>query len=229
MEKTLGYSDIVSRLESLKNLKNIEGMARFGVNTQNAYGISLPDLRKLAKEIGKNHELAQQIWNTNIHEARMLASMIDEVSKVTQEQMEQWVHKFDSWDVCDQVCGNLFRHTPFAYTKALEWAVRSEEFVKRAGFTLMAGLAVSDKKADNKKFWPFFDLIKQEAYDERNFVKKAVNWALRQIGKRNRALNKIAIETALEIKNLQLKGAQWIASDALKELQSNTIQNRLSL
>ena len=141
--------------------------------------------------------------------------------------METWVKDFDSWDVCDQVCSNLFDKTPFAYRKAIEWSKREEEFVKRAGFVLMATLSVHDKKADNKKFEQFFPIIKRESNDNRNFVKKAVNWALRQIGKRNLSLNKKAIKTAKEIQKMDSKSARWIASDALRELTSEKIQKRL--
>jgi 3-methyladenine DNA glycosylase AlkD len=175
-------------------------------------------IRALAKEIGRSHELAQQLWDSGIHEARILAGMVDDYRHVSEEQMERWVKDFNSWDLCDQVCSNLFDKTPFAYDKAKSWTVRNEEFVKRAGFALMACLAVHDKKASDQQFLLFFPLIKKESVDERNFVKKAVNWALRQIGKRNLALNQAAIELAHEIKTIDSKSARWIANDALREL-----------
>lgn len=171
-------------------------MSRFGINPKNTLGISVYIIRGIAKKTGTNHKLAQQLWNSRIHEARLLAGFIDEPARVSERQMERWVKDFDSWDVCDQVCGNLFDKTKFAYKKALEWATRKEEFVKRAGFVLMAALSVHDKKTKDQKFERFFPAIKRYSTDERNFVKKAVNWALRQIGKRNINLNKKAIRAA---------------------------------
>jgi 3-methyladenine DNA glycosylase AlkD len=204
-----------------------EGMARFGIKAEHALGVSIPDLRKMAKSIGKNHGLALRLWKTKIHEARILSSMIDKPERVTERQMESWVKDFDSWDLCDQCCGNLFDKTEFAHRKTIEWSERKEEFVKRAGFALMAWMAFHDKKAEDKDFVRFFPAIKRESSDERNFVKKAVNWALRQIGKRNLNLNKKAIKLAKEIKTLDSKPARWIASDALRELESEAVQERL--
>ncbi len=219
--------EILKQLKSLSNPEAAEGMARFGINPKNTYGVSIPVLRKMAKQIGKNHLLAQKLWSSGIHEARILAGMIDSPDMVTQRQMESWVKDFDSWDVCDQCCSNLFDRTKFAHKKAVEWSKRSEEFVKRAGLVLMATLAVHDKEADNQKFMRFLPIIKREATDERNFVKKAVNWALRQIGKRNPALNKIAIQIAKEIQKIDSKSAKWIASDALRELTSEAVKKKL--
>ena len=221
------YEEILKRLKSLSNPEAVAGMARFGINPKNTLGVSLYTLRPMAKEIGKDHELANQLWTSGIHEARILAGMIDEPKQVTEKQMESWVKDFDSWDICDQVCGNLFDKTTFAYRKAIEWSSREEEFVKRAGFVLMATLSVHDKKAENKKFEKFFPIIKRESNDNRNFVKKAVNWALRQIGKRNLNLNRKTIETAKEIQQMDSKSAKWIASDALRELTNEKIQKRL--
>ncbi len=223
------YDDILEKLKALSNPKAVEGMARFGINPENTYGVSIPDLRKMAKEIGVDHALAQQLWAAAVHEARILASMIDDPRMVTEKQMESWVKDFNSWDVSDQCCSNLFEKTKFAYQKALEWGSQDEEFIKRAGFALMARLAVSDKKADDKKFEQFFSLIKREASDSRNFVKKAVNWALRQIGKRNPNLNRKAIETAKEIQEIDSRSAKWIASDAIRELTSEAVQERLKV
>ena len=202
-------------------------MARFGINPENTYGVSIPNLRNMAKETGKDHALAQQLWASGIHEARILASMVDDPKMVTEEQMESWVKEFDSWDVCDQCCMNLFEKTGFAYQKAKEWSSNDKEFTKRTAFVLMARLAVSDKKADDALFEPFFPLIKREAGDNRNFVKKAVNWALRQIGKRNRNLNRKAIQTGEDIQRMDSKSARWIAADALRELTSPAVQQRL--
>ena len=220
-------SEILQKLKSLSNPKAVEGMARFGINPEDTYGVSIPNLRKIAKEEGANHTLAQELWSSGIHEARILASRMDEPDMVTEEQMESWVKDFDSWDVCDQCCSNLFDKTEFAYQKARQWSKRKEEFVKRAGFVLMATLSVHDKKAKNESFLKFLPLIIKESIDERNFVKKAVNWALRQIGKRNLSLNKSAIKTAKEIQNIESKSAKWIATDALRELTSQSIFKKL--
>ncbi len=221
------YKNILHQLESLSNPEAVAGMARFGISSSNTYGVSIPALRKMAREIGKDHTLAQQLWSSGIHEARILAGMIDVPELVTEEQMESWAMDVDSWDVCDQVCSNLFDKTGFAYQKAIEWSDREEEFVKRAGFVLMAALAVHDKKANNETFLNFLPVIKREAVDDRNFVRKAINWALRQIGKRNLSLNTAAIGTAKEIQSIKSKAAKWIASDALRELTDERIQKRL--
>ena len=203
------------------------GMARFGISTRDALGIPTPTLRKLAREIGSSHRLASELWKSGLHEARTLAALIDDPERVTEAQMERWAGEFDSWDVCDCCCGNLFDKTAFAYRKVAEWSRRREEYVKRASFSLMAALAVHDKKTANNKFLRFLPLIKRESTDERNFVKKAVNWALRQIGKRNLELHRGAVETALEIKKLDSRSARWIAADALRELRSAAVGRRL--
>ncbi len=213
---------IINKLKKLGSKKNREGMARFGIETRYAFGINVTTLRKLAKEIGKDHKLAQELWRTKFHEARILACLIDEPDKVTKKQMDVWVKGFNSWDLCDQCCSNLFDKTPFAWKKAIEWVKSNKEFVKRAGFTTMAVLAVHDKEAPDSKFIKFFPIIKKYSTDERNFVKKAVNWALRQIGKRNFDLRKKAIKTAEEIlkEYPDSKSAKWIANDALRELRA---------
>jgi 3-methyladenine DNA glycosylase AlkD len=221
------YDDILKKLKSLSDPKAVEGMARFGINPENTFGVSIPNLRQIAKETGKDHALAQQLWASGIHEARILASMVDDPKMVTEEQLERWVKDFDSWDVCDQCCMNLFEKTQFAYQKAVEWSSNDKEFIKRTGFVLMARLAVSDKKADDKQFEPFLPIIKRESTDNRNFVKKAVNWALRQIGKRNLNLNGKAIETAEGIQEIDSKSARWIAADALRELTGQAVLERL--
>jgi len=217
----------LKQLKSLADPEAAAGMARFGINPDNTLGVSIPTLRKMAKEIGKNHALAQQFWSSGIHEARLLAGMVDDPQEVTGEQMEGWVADIDSWDVCDQVCSNLFDKTRFAYQKAHEWSGRDEEFVRRAGFVLMAALSVHDKREGDEKFLEFLPLIKRGALDDRNFVKKAVNWALRQIGKRNMDLNKAAILAANDIQKIDSKSAKWIASDALRELTDEKTQKRL--
>lgn len=219
--------EIVNKLKSLSNPANVKGMARFGINPENTLGIPMPVLRNTAKEIGKDHQLALELWNTGIHECRILAALVDIPNLVTEDQMECWVKDFDSWDVCDQCCLNLFDKTKFAYEKAFEWSTRNEEFIKRAGFALIAVLAVHDKKADDSKFVNFLPLIVSESADERNFVKKAVNWALRQIGKRNHKLNKVTLNTCKEILKINSKSAKWIASDAIKELTNEKILQRI--
>ena len=221
------YREIIKQLKSLSNPEAVEGMARFGINPRNTFGVSIPNLRKIAKAAGKDHKLALQLWDSGIHEARILSGFIDDPALVTLEQMEEWASDFDSWDVCDQVCSNLFDKTSSAYQKAIEWAGREDEFVKRAGFVLMASLAVHDKAAGENEFEKFLSMIKREASDGRNFVKKAVNWALRQIGKRNAYLNKLAVKTAVEIQELHSRSARWIAADAIRELESEAVQRRL--
>ena len=221
------YEDILRKLQAASNPRAVEGMARYGITPERAYGVSIPNLRRLAQEIGVCHDLAQQLWAADIRETRILASMIEERREVTEEQMEQWVREFDYWEICDQCCMNLFEKTPWAYSKAMEWSAREEEFVKRTGFVLMARLAVSDKEARDEAFEQFLPFIRQEATDPRNYVKKAVNWALRQIGKRNRALNQKAIAAAQEIQELDSRSARWIAADALRELTSEGVQSRV--
>ena len=172
-------------------------------------------------------DLAQALWNTGVHEARLMATMVDDPNQVTEEQMECWAREFDSWDVCDGTCSGLFRKTPFAYKKAAEWSTRREEYVRRAGFVLIATLAVHDKKTPDEAFERFFPIIEAGSLDGRNFVKKAVNWALRQTGKRNLRLNQRAVETAGRIQALGSPSAGWVASDALRELTSEAVQRRL--
>jgi 3-methyladenine DNA glycosylase AlkD len=220
--------EILNRLQLLRNPVNVEGMARFGINPQGTLGVSIPALRKIAKETGKDHQLAGELWESGVHEARILASMVDEPHLVDEQQLERWVRDFDSWDVCDQVCGNLIGVLPVAPQKAMQWSEQREEFVKRAGFVLMAELACHDKNASDDLFITFFTPIKREAIDGRNFVKKAVNWALRNIGKRNARLNRLSIQTAREIENIGSKSARWIAADALRELTSAKVQKKFS-
>jgi 3-methyladenine DNA glycosylase AlkD len=219
--------DILKKLKSKADPDQLEGMARYGMTIEKRLGAKVPDMRKIAKETGKDHRLALQLWKTGFAEARMVASMIDIPVEVTEEQMEEWVKDFNSWDVCDQVCMNLFDKTPLAWKKVLDWSKREEEFVKRAAYTLIACLAWHDKEASDEKFIRFLPVIRKGSTDNRNFVKKAVNWALRHIGKRNSNLNKIAIEAAKEIQKMDSKSAKWIASDAIRELENEAVQKRL--
>lgn len=224
----MGFEVIIKELEELSNPEDVEGMARFGINHMKRYGVRMPELRRIAKNTGKNHELAEKLWNAGYGETRILASLIDDPEKVTEAQMEKWVLDFDSWDVCDQCCMNLFRKTPFAYKKIFEWSRNEHEFVKRAAFTLIAVLAVHDKQAPDDRFEQLFSLIIEESIDNRNYVKKSVNWALRHIGKKNIHLNRRAIEIAEEIHKIDSKSARWIASDALRELKSEKVQKRFN-
>ncbi|MGA2172792.1 MAG: DNA alkylation repair protein [Sedimentisphaerales bacterium] len=218
---------VIDKLESLADADYLAGMANFAINTDRALGVSAPRMRKLAKEIGTDHKLALKLWRTRIHEARVIAALIDDPAQVTKSQMDVMAMGFDNWGVCDAWCCLVFDKTPFAWEKAIEWSKRKEEFVKRAGFVLMAALAVHDKKAPDNKFLHFFKVIKRHAGDERNFVKKAVNWALRQIGKRNLPLNKKATAVAKEIRKTDSPSVRWIAADALRELTSKKVQARL--
>lgn len=219
--------ELIERLESKARPDQLEGMARFGMAVEKRLGISIPELRKLARETGKNHDLALELWKTGIAEARILAAMIDDPQKLTEEQMEDWAKDINSWDVCDQVCMNLFDKSPLAWKKIYDWSGREEEFVKRAAFALIACLAWHDKKVEDERFIALLPVIKREAVDGRNFVKKAVNWALRHIGKRNKALNKAAIDVAREIRQMDSKPARWIASDTLRELESEAVRKKL--
>jgi 3-methyladenine DNA glycosylase AlkD len=217
----------MNKLNALSDPKAVEGMARFGINPKKNLGVSVSSIRKMAKEIGKDHELALRLWKTKIRDARLLAATIDEPDRITEKQLERMVKDLDSWDICDHCCSDIFLSSRFPRKKAVEWSAREEEFVKRAGFSLMARLAVRDKKADDELFEGFLPIIIREAGDERNYVKKAVNWALRQIGKRNIKLNKKAIKTAKKIQKMDSKSARWIASDALRELEGEKVQKRL--
>lgn len=227
MSNTDQYTAIIAHLKSLANPLNVAGMARFGINPRNTLGISVAVLRPLAKQYGPNLPLSEMLWQSQIHEARILAAYLGEPNLVTEDQMERWALDFDSWDICDQCCSKLFYLTPQAYSKALQWSRRDPEFVKRAGYVLMAVLAVKDKKAPNSQMEQFFTAILAGSNDRRNFVKKAVNWALRQIGKRNLVLNQKAIALAREIQKLDAPAAHWIASNAIIELTSPSVQSRL--
>ncbi len=220
------YEDILDALKSQANPANVAGMARYGISTTNTLGISIYTLRKIARDIGKDHQLALKLWDSGFHEAHILASFVEEPEKVTEAQLEQWVKDFDSWDVVDQV-SELISKTPFVLKKIHEWSGREAEFIKRAAFSLIAEIAWYDKKMKDEDFEDLFILIKGAATDERNYVKKAVNWALRNIGKRNRVLNRRALEVAGEIQRIDSRAARWIAADTLRELTSEAVQKRI--
>ena len=220
--------DILATLRQLARPDQLAGMARFGINTETALGVRIPELRAIARKTGRRHHLALALWDTGIHDARILAGMVAEPGVFTEAEMEAWVGGFNSWDLCDQVCSNLFDKTPRAWAKAVEWSGREEEFVRRAGFTLMACLAVHDKKAEDAAFLALLAVIEGGAEDPRNYVKKAVNWALRNIGKRNRPLNAAAVAVAGRLGASDSRPARWVASDALRELTSEKVQARLA-
>lgn len=211
--------DVLKQLQNYASTKTHAAQEHFGITIENRLGITAPQMRTIAKKVGTNHLLALQLWKTNIHEARQIAAMIADPAQTTEKLMEQWLRDFQSWDLVDGCCSSLFRKTPFAYQKALEWTTRKKEFEKRAGFTMMAQLAVHDKKATDKMMEQFFNPIFRESSDPRNFVRKANNWALRQIGKRNERLCKKAIDVAKKIQSKNDTASKWIATDALRELE----------
>jgi 3-methyladenine DNA glycosylase AlkD len=211
-------AEVLGRLRALADPARLEGMARYGIGGAETLGVTVAELRALAKELGRSHELAAGLWGSGVHEARILASLVEEPAAVTERQLDEWAAGLDSWDVCDQVCQNLVRHTPFAWTRALEWSARPEPFVKRAGFAVMAGLAVADKRADDDRFEPFLRAVAERADDDRSIVRKGASWALRQIGKRSPGLRARAVETAQQLRSGG-RGARWVGADALRELE----------
>ena len=221
--------EVIGKLRAFENQDRLAGKAHFGINTEKALGLSMPEIRGVAKQITKDHMLAEALWQEGLHETRLIASMIDHPKWVNEAQMERWVIDFDSWDICDQTCGELFDRTPYASKKIHEWSARKEEFVKRAAFALIAWQAVHDKKRDDQDFLPYLRLIERESTDARNFVKKAVNWALRQIGKRSVELHGPALKMSRSLTLSEDKTARWIGSDALRELSSEKVLQRLKL
>lgn len=219
--------EVLAQLKKAGSQANRAGMARFGIATEKAFGVKHPALKKIARGLGRNNQLAQELWECGYHEARLIAPLVADPKTFTKAQANAWVKDINSWDICDGFTGNLVDRTPYAYELAPAWARRKAEFVRRAAFALMAWLAVHDKAAPDAKFDLFFDLIAEHANDERNFVKKAVNWALRELGKRNLALNRKAIATAKFIAQQESRAARWIAKDALRELQGEPVQQRL--
>ena len=234
-------AEVMTALSEMGSAENRAGMSRYGINVTHALGVSLYDLRPMAKRLGRDHDLALALWATGIHEARILASLVDDPERVTEAQMDAWVAEFDSWDVCDQVTSNLFDRTPWAYDKVREWSTARDEWVKRAAFATAAALAVHDKRATDERFLEILELVRREAGDDRNYVKKAVNWALRNIGKRNAALHGAAVLTAEAIladgeaaavkdrKDSAARSARWVARDALRELRAEKTLRRLGL
>ena len=219
--------EVLTEMKKISSAKAKAAKEYFGISTETSYGLTTPQSKAIAKKIGKNHALALELWKTKVHEARHIASLIADPLRTDEKLMEKWLKDFNSWDIVDGTCTYLFRKLPSAYEKAMEWSHREKEFEKRAGFTLMANLAVHDKKASDKMMEQFFEPIIRESSDERNFVRKAVNWALRQIGKRSLGLNQLAVRSAEKIRGQGSKSARWIASDALRELQSAKVIERL--
>ncbi len=214
-------------MECLYNLENQDKVAfkaqKFGIISKNSLGIYHKDLKVIAKDIGKNNELALELFDSGVYEARLLCSKMFNPKDITEKLMEKWMKTFENWEVCDSFCMGLFSKSEFAVAKIIEWSNRKPEFEKRAAFATLSSYCMADKKAGNKVFEQFFDIIKREANDDRIYVKKAVNWALRNIGKRNIDLNEMAIETANEILSFESKSATWIAKDAIRQLQVETI------
>ena len=223
-ESVTKAAQILKELAVHSNTKNIEGMKRFGIEVSKCFGISMPLLKEMAKTLGKNHEVAIALWETGYREARHLAVLISDSKQLTKVQMNSWVKDFDSWDICDGTCLHLFRKHPDAFDIAFDWVESEETFIRRAGLVLIATLAVHDKKRDDSDFLLFFPVLIKFSTDERNFVKKAVNWTIRQIGKRSKFLNTEAIELAYKIKEQDSKSARWIASDAIRELESKVFK-----
>ncbi len=219
--------EILHEFEAMSNPANVEGMARYGIRSARVLGITVAAIRARAKALGRDHELAAALWNTGVMEVRILAALVDDPALVTETQMEAWVHEFDSWALCDGVCSVFFGRTPFAVGKARAWVCRREEYVRRAGFVLMAALATHDKTAPDRLFLSFLPLIEKGAADGRNFVKKGVNWALRQIGKRNLVLNAAAVEVCRRLVAREEACARWVGRDALAELTSEKTLARI--
>jgi 3-methyladenine DNA glycosylase AlkD len=209
---------IVAALKRRGTKKNVDGMARYAIVARNVYGVSVADLRDMAKKLGKSHELALALWKTDVYEARMLAAFVDEPARVTPAQMDRWARVFDNWAICDHCCFHLFDKTPYAWDKIAAWTKRDEEFVKRAGFALIASVALHDKKAPDQPFLGALKMIERESKDERNFVKKGVNWALRSIGRRNPKLKAAAVALSRKLAASTDKTARWIGKDALRDL-----------
>jgi 3-methyladenine DNA glycosylase AlkD len=218
---------VLAQLRRHARPQELAGMARFGLTGAGRLGVSVPVMRRLARELGTDHALAQALWDSGIPEARILASMVAEPAALTARQMDAWARDFASWDVCDQTCLNAFCRSPLAWRKVQRWSASQHEFVRRAAFSLLAALSVHDKQASNDSFVEALALVEAAADDERNFVKKAVNWALRTIGKRNLVLHQAAIEAAQRMQQQGSRCARWIAADALRELRSAAVLARL--
>lgn len=219
--------EVINSLKEKGDAAKRAGMSRYGMSIEKRLGVSVPEMRKIAKGIGRDHALASGLWDTGIAEAMIVASMIAVPDELTADQMEVWVADIDSWDVCDQVCMNLFEKTPMAWEKIVEWSDRGEEFVKRAGYALIACLAWHNKEAEDEAFLKLLPIVEKGATDERNFVKKAVSWALRNIGKRNTELHEAVLGTAASLGSMESRSARWIAAQTIRDLGSEATQRKL--
>ena len=220
----MNFQEVIEILEGMANPEKIKiKQGRFGITANNSLGIYQKDLKELAGKIGCNNKLALKLFDSGIYEARILCSKIYHPESITEELMEKWVATFENWEICDSFCMGFFAKSKFALTKAIEWSKDEHEFVKRSGFVIMASYGFANKNADNEVFEKFLPIVEREAIDERLYVKKAVNWALRNIGKRNIDLNNSAISVANRIANIESKSAKWIANNALKELKNPTV------
>ena len=218
------FNQIIHEFEELSDVDFAENMKRFGISYVKSYGLRLPQIRKIAKQCGKNHELALKLWDWGYHETYLLATLVEEPQKVDSCQLNEWVNAFYSWDLVDQACINLLRFIPEAVDDIFIWCNSDEEFVKRTAFSLIAVLAVHNRDSDFDKY---FEIIKEGSTDNRNFVKKSVNWALRQIGKSNADNNKKALKLAYEILEIDNKASKWVARSAIRELESEKVQKKL--
>ena len=217
----------LASLERMSTQKDRDNLARFGIVTDKFYGVSMANVQKLAKRLGRDHDLAAQLWDSGWYEARALAAFVEEPARVTAAQMDRWCRDFDNWAICDTLCFHLFDRTPHAWSKVKQWSNRRDEFVKRAAFALLASLALHDKKAPDEPFVESLTLIERAAPDDRNFVKKGVSWALRTVGRRNRALNTAAVTLSRRLVESEEPAARWIGRDALKELTSAAVVKKL--
>jgi 3-methyladenine DNA glycosylase AlkD len=205
-----------------------EMLSRYGITAAKAFGVSMSMMQQLAKRLGRDHELADALWATGWYEARILTSFVDDPARVTAAQMDRWARDFDNWAICDTLCFHLFDRTPHAWRKVEQWSRRKEEFVKRAGFALLASVALHDKKVNDGPFLRSLALIEREASDERNFVKKGVSWALRAVGRRNHVLNAASVELARRLADSPEPAARWVGRGALKELTGAVVRRRLA-
>jgi 3-methyladenine DNA glycosylase AlkD len=221
--------EVLSALKWLKShgtKATLDGMARYAIPSDKAFGVAMKDIRALGKKLGRNHELAAALWDTGAYEARMVCSFVDDPAQITPAQMDRWCHDFDNWAICDTICFNLFDRTPHAWAKVPQWSSKRNEFEKRTAFALLWSLSRHDKRAADAQFVQGLVLIERAAGDGRNFVKNAVNMALRAIGKRNLALNTAAVAVARRLADSQEAAARWVGRDALKELTSPAVTKR---
>jgi 3-methyladenine DNA glycosylase AlkD len=219
--------EVLAWLERHGTKRNREGLARYGIQAAKAYGVSVADIQRLAKRLGRDHALAAALWETGWYEARMLTSFVDDPARVTPAQMDRWARDFDNWAICDTLCFHLFDRTPHAWRKVEQWSRRRDEFVRRAAFALLASLALHDKRAGDEPFIRSLVFVERGASDERNFVKKGVSWALRAVGRRNQALNAAALEVARRLAESPEAAARWVGKDAFRELTSPAVRRRL--